>query len=198
MIAGSSNINLGESGPDNVTLALDMLLEEIEAERAHVKCAGADAFRDGDHGRVEASLAQSKMLEEFHGKAAALRKEWQKLASSASRGKGGKSGSGRRNLGKLRKGLRTPEPEFIEPILRVLIEMGGHGRTATVVAQVGEVMQPVLRDVDYETLEGDGKPRWEKAANWAREHMVRDGLLKSDSPHGTWEISEEGRARLGS
>lgn len=188
----------GGNASDSVTLVLDLLLEEVEAERAHVKCVGADAFRDGDHDGVEASLAQSKMLEEFHGKAAALRKEWQKLASSASRGKGGKSGSGRRNLGKLRKGLRTPEPEFIEPILRVLIEMGGHGRAATVVARVGEVMQPILCGVDYEALSGDGKPRWEKAANWARRLMVLDGLLKSDSPHGIWEISEEGRAHLGS
>ena len=59
-------------------------------------------------------------------------------------------------------------------------------------------MQPVLGDVDHGALRGDGKPRWQRAANWARRHMVLDGLLKSDSPRGVWEISEAGRARLGS
>ena len=198
MTTGPSSSHSGENDPDSVALALDLLLEEIERESDHVKRAGSEAFRDGDHGRVEASLARSKVLTEFYGEAVALRKEWRKLAMWAGRSGGGKSGSGRRNLGKLRKGLRTPESEFIEPILRVLIEIGGQGRTATVVARVGQVMQPVLCDLDHEPLPGDGKPRWEKAANWARRLMVLDGLLKSDSPHGIWEISEEGRARLGS
>ena len=198
MITGSNRSNSGESGLDSVTSALDLLLEEIERESDRVKRAGSDAFHDGDHGKVESSLARSKVLTEFYSKAVALRKEWRKLGKTAVLNGDGKSGSGRRNFGKLRKGVRTPESEFIEPILQVLVDMGGRGRAAAIVARVGEAMQSVLRDVDYETLPSGGKPRWEKAANWARDYMVRNGLLKSDSPHGLWEISEVGRGRLGS
>ena len=197
MITGSNSSNSGESRSDSVAFALDLLMKEIDRENDRVKRAGADAFHNGEYGRAKASLARSESLTEFYGRAAALRKEWQKLGKTAVLNGGGKSGSSRRNFGKLRKGLRTPESEFIEPILRVLVEMGGQGRTAAVVARVGEVMQPVLCDVDYEMLPSDGKPRWEKAANWARDNMVRDGLLKSDSPHGLWEISEAGRSPLG-
>ena len=196
MITGSNSSNSHESSPDSITSALDLLLEEIDMERDRVKDAGSNAFHVDDHGRVEALSAQLKALTEFYGKAAALHKEWRKLAKTAVLNGDGKSGSGRRNFGKLRKGLRTPESEFIEPILRMLIELGGQGKGTTIVARVGEIMQPVLGDVDYETLPGDGKPRWEKATHWARRHMVLDGLLKSDSPRGLWEISEAGRARL--
>ncbi len=33
-------------------------------------------------------------------------------------------------------------------------------------------------------------------AQWARIIRVEAGLLKKDSPHGIWEISEQGRAEL--
>ena len=88
MTTGPSSSHSGENDPDSVALALDLLLEEIERESDRVKRAGSDAFRDGDHGRVEASLAQSKDLMEFNGKAVALHKEWQKLAMSGRRGAG--------------------------------------------------------------------------------------------------------------
>ena len=196
MITGSNNSNSHERGPDSITAAFDLLLEEIERERECANRAGADALLDGDYGGAKTSMAQSEILTEFYGKAAVLHKEWRKLGKTAVLNGGEKSGSGRRNFGKLRKGLRTPESEFIEPILRVLIELGGQSKGTTIVARVGEIMQPVLGDVDYETLPGDGKPRWEKAAHWARRHMILNGLLNPDAPRGIWEISKEGRARL--
>jgi len=53
------------------------------------------------------------------------------------------------------------------------------------------------RKVDLEPLASDPKtPRWRNAACWARSAMVNEGLLKSDSPRGVWEISAEGRKRL--
>ena len=90
MITASNGSYSGESGLDSVALALDLLLEEIERERDRVKCAGADALYDDDHRGAEASLVRSKALTEFYGKAAALRKEWQRLAMS------GRQGTGRR------------------------------------------------------------------------------------------------------
>ena len=35
--------------------------------------------------------------------------------------------------------------------------------------------------------------RWRNAAQWARNSMVNDGLMKNDSPRGVWEISDKGR-----
>jgi len=58
-------------------------------------------------------------------------------------------------------------------------------------------MKPVLKKVDYDPLaSGPDNPRWRNAAQWARNSMIRDGLLKGDSPRGVWEISDKGRAAL--
>ena len=54
-----------------------------------------------------------------------------------------------------------------------------------------------LRDVDYEPLAFNPEtPRWRNAAQWARNSLVREGLLKNDSPRGVWEISDIGLERL--
>ena len=38
--------------------------------------------------------------------------------------------------------------------------------------------------------------RWRNAAQWARNSMIHEGLLKADSPRGVWEISDQGRRAL--
>ena len=63
--------------------------------------------------------------------------------------------------------------------------------------RVGQVMQGVLRDVDHQPLASDpGLPRWRNAAQWARNSMVQEGLLRNDSPRGIWEITDAGRQSL--
>lgn len=88
MITESNGSYSGESGLDSVASALDLLLEEIERDRDCANRAGSDAFSAGNHGKVEASLVRSKVLTEFYGKAAALRKEWHKLAMLGRRSTG--------------------------------------------------------------------------------------------------------------
>ena len=183
---------------DGVASALELLLEEVEREIDRANRAGSSAFQSRDHRQVQASLARSEVLTGFRDKVDALGEEWRALAMSVDHGERGKAGSPKRDLGKLPKGLKTPEKAYMEPILQVLNEMGGRGQAGEVVGRVGHVMEPVLRDVDYQLLRGDGKPRWQKTVNWARFLMIKDRLLKSDSPRGIWEISDEGRAHLGS
>ena len=85
------------------------------------------------------------------------------------RGRTKKPRAERRNLGKLRKGLRTPTEAYYGPILRTLDEMGGSGKVAEVLDRVGELMKPVLKDVDYEPLASNpDNLRWRNAAQWAR------------------------------
>ena len=43
---------------------------------------------------------------------------------------------------------------------------------------------------------GPDNLRWRNAAQWARHSMVKDGLLKDDSPRGVWEIADKGRTVL--
>lgn len=188
----------GGDGSGGVASALELLREEVEREMERIGRVGADAFLslDLDRAQINAALARSEAMVAFRGKVTALIEEWNALAKRVNRGANGKTGAARRNLGRLPRGERTPEKAFVQPILRVLNEMGGRGQAGEVVERVGQVMEPDLREVDYQPLPRDGKPRWQKSAHWARRHMIGEGLLKSDSPRGRWEISDEGRARL--
>ena len=149
--------------------------------------------------KIPPSQQKSPQLEAPRSTMSAPSEEWRNPAASDDQVEGEKAGSARRrDLGRLPHGRSTPQKVFRKPILQVLIDMGGQGNAPEVVERVGQVMKPELRDVDYQLLSIAGVPRWQRNVHWARYHMVRDGLLKSRSPRGVWEISEKGRAFLGS
>ena len=132
----------------------------------------------------------------FRDAIAALRKEWDAI-SGAPAVEDEEAQAERRNLGRLRKGLRTPEAAYYLPILKALVELGGSAKMQAVLDKVYQAMKPVLKDVDHEPLASDpDMPRWRNSAQWARNTMRQEGLLKDDSPHGIWEITEAGRARI--
>jgi hypothetical protein len=95
-----------------------------------------------------------------------------------------------------RRGTRTPETAFYEPILKALIEVGGSGRTAEIVDRVGQIMAGTLTAEDRESLPSTGMARWDTTCRFARHSMVRNGLLDADSPHGIWRVAEKGEEYL--
>jgi restriction endonuclease Mrr len=55
-------------------------------------------------------------------------------------------------------------------------------------------MKGILNKYDYEPLPSNPtQKRWENSVQWARNTMVNEGLLSSDSPRGIWEITQKGR-----
>jgi hypothetical protein len=127
-----------------------------------------------------------------------LRKEWTKINAAAEEKEDEETRIQCNNMGKLRKGLRTPESSYVLPILQALDQMGGSGKVSDVIDKVGEIMRPILKNIDYDPLASNpDNPRWRNTAQWARNSMVNEeGYLKKDSPRGIWEISEKGRAFL--
>lgn len=94
------------------------------------------------------------------------------------------------------KGERTPRQAFRISILEVLIELRGKGKVNEILEKVEIKMKKVLKPVDYEKLPSGVMIRWQNTAQWERYIMVQDGLLRSDSPKGTWEITDEGKRLL--
>ena len=92
-----------------------------------------------------------------------------------------------------RRGEKTPQDAYIIPILESLIESGGEGRAKDILGMVEQKIKGILKDVDYELLPSGIDIRWRNTAMWVKTDMKNQGLLKSDSPHGIWEISEKGR-----
>ena len=93
---------------------------------------------------------------------------------------------------KLRKGLKTPQRSFRQSILEAVYELGGRASVSDVLKVVKDKMKPLLKDVDYQKLPSGVDFRWRNTAMWERFSLVNEGLLKSGSQDGIWELSEEG------
>ncbi len=186
-----------ENNPINVTSAFELLLEEIEAEIDFINRMGARAFEAREYEKAREALERAATLTAFRDKVAALRKEWETMLAAADQAEDEETRQERRNLGRLRRGLRTPEHAYYRPILQALEEAGGSAPMAQVLDRVYQLMQGVLKDVDHQPLASDpDMPRWRNAAQWARNSMVKEGLLKADSPRGIWETTHQGCAWL--
>lgn len=93
-------------------------------------------------------------------------------------------------------GIRTPEHTFILPILQTLETAGGEAETGSVLEGVLDRMRHILKPSDFETTQTSGQPRWKVSIYLARSIMVRQGLLRNDTPRGIWAISDLGRRYL--
>lgn len=97
------------------------------------------------------------------------------------------------NEGGRLRGVKTPQHTYRVPILEALVEMGGTGQAADVLDRVFEKIKYRLNEYDLAMLPSKTDYRWRNTANWAKFALIEDGLLRDDSPRGTWEITEAGR-----
>lgn len=182
---------------NEVNEAFEIVLEEIEAVANGFNEAGAEAFHRSDYEKARQAIEEATRLGEFREKVRTLQKEWANLFAQRVRGR--RKTARRRGRGRLPRGLRTPEDAFRRPILEALVELGGRAPLPDVLDLVEAKMGGVLKPHDYEPLPSQPRSiRWRNTAQWCRNTLVREGLMKSDSPYGIWEISEQGRKALSS
>jgi hypothetical protein len=179
---------------NEVNAAFDILLKEIEHVVDSLKDEGAAALKAGDFSSAQRAAEKAKQLYEFQGKVKALQREWISLET---RRQPYLMKVRRSNSGRLPRGLRTPEEAFRRPILEALVELGGRASASLVLDRVGRKMANVLTQHDRQPLPSrKDEMRWQNSARWCRNTLVSEGLLKSGSPKGIWEISEAGRKFL--
>ncbi|MGC6423820.1 MAG: winged helix-turn-helix domain-containing protein [Lentimonas sp.] len=190
-ISSNNNNDVGE--------ALALLSETLTEEEARIREEGADAMKTGAYDTATEVIDFAKQLLAFQGKVAALADEWEEIenARDAATPEVQEIVS-KKFFGKKRKGIITTQDEYCQPLLEVLVEMGGKGPTDEVLDRLGDKMKGVLKPVDYECHKSDEKQiRWRNSAQWARNKMVNtDGRMKKGSPRGIWEISDKGRKWL--
>jgi restriction system protein len=97
----------------------------------------------------------------------------------------------REQKGKLPKGQKTPQQAYRRPIIEALDELGGSGTVIDILDIVETKMKTLLSEIDYKEIP-TGDIRWRNTAMWERFEMIKDGLLKSGSPRGVWELSNKG------
>jgi restriction system protein len=177
---------------NEVNTAFEILLEEIELVANQLNDAGGDAFRDRDYERAKGAVQDATRLAEFREKVKQLQKEWTALFTTSRRAQ--LKIARRKRSQRLNRSLRTSEDAFSKPILEALVELGGSAPINDVLERVEKKMSSILNEYDRQRLpSGRRSVRWKNTAQWCRSGLVRGGLMKADSPHGIWEISEDGR-----
>lgn len=179
---------------NEVDAAFEILLEAVELVTNDLNEGGAKAFKTGDYEAARRAIEEATRLADFREKVKALQKEWATFFAKRPR----RARKARRaSKGRLPRGLRTPEEAFRRPILEALVELGGKASMGQVLDLVEKKMGAKLTKYDFQPLPSDPKSiRWRNTAQWCRNSLVREGLMRSDSPYGIWEISELGRRAL--
>lgn len=87
------------------------------------------------------------------------------------------------------------EAEYELPLLEALSRRGGSGSAAEITDAVGVALRDRFSPADLE-LHKSGDIRWRNRTAFTRLRLKEHGFLRSDSPRGTWEVTERGRERL--
>ena len=169
-----------------MSAAFELLREEVDSQMSRVNQEGGEAFVAGDHAKAQAALKRATELDAIHQQLDELEERYPIWLRTASAGAEGGT--------KLLRGLKTPESAYRLPILRALVELGGKGSIDAVLERVYAALKGSLNEYDLAALPSDeDMPRWRNTAQWARNSLRAEGLLRADSPRGIWEITEEGR-----
>lgn len=167
------------------------LFEEIEEEIDAVKQSILNGVASEHFEEVEKASQRAGQMKDILWRIVPLGQEWNTLFSLKEEKE--EQDTERRDLGRLRRGLRTKEEAYYRPILEILKDLGGSARIGQVFERIPQEMTEILQEVDFKTLPSDSSsPRWRNTARFARLTLVKRGLLRDDSRRGTWEITKAG------
>lgn len=182
---------------DEVSDAFALLRDEISAVVNWLGVEIADATTQRNFDAAEALLTLAREAEAIAADVNGAAARWEKLARRLGTDGNARPAAGRRrNLGRLRRGEKTPQEAYWRPILASLVRRGGRARTGEVLDDLERELAGTFTAADLEPLPSDPRTlRWRNAAQWARQELVQEGLL-TRSPRGVWEISDAGRQWL--
>src|SRR6266700_857527 len=81
---------------------------------------------------------------------------------------------------------------YEEAILTALFVAGGESTADKIVSGVFKKLGANLRESDHR-IEPSGQQQWVHRVHANRFHLVELGMLKNDSPHGLWQLTDAGR-----
>jgi hypothetical protein len=87
---------------------------------------------------------------------------------------------------------KLPQKEFRWPLLLTLLRLGGAAPVKAIRQEMEPLMAAQLGAGDYEKV-SSGEVRWWNAVCWERNQLVKEGLMKSTSDRGMWEIGERAK-----
>ena len=160
-------------GGSNVNKSLVGLRRSLKECQARVNQEAGMLLSKGLYARAESLVDVAKSVDTF-------RAEVESLHTRSKAINGGSQG--------VPKTPQTPLWEYYQPMLQALAGLGGTAR----IAEIEPAVELLLKD---RLLEGDlsrmarGRARWQVMIRRARKHIVKEGLLDSDTGLD-WKISQ--------
>jgi len=91
--------------------------------------------------------------------------------------------------------MALPTQTEIEiPLLEILVEMGGKGKTKEIYPLVTKKF-PSISDEDLQITLASGGNKWTNSIQWTRQRLIYKGEMLTPG-WGIWEITDKGRERL--
>lgn len=92
------------------------------------------------------------------------------------------------------RGKRTLRPKtdsktLRQHILKALRALGGRAPVRQVLEEMGNQLEGKLLPGDLEWRESANEYVWHNNTRWERSRMVKEGILKKETPSGIWEIA---------
>lgn len=96
----------------------------------------------------------------------------------------------KRQKGRLSRSPKTEQKVLREVMVKSLRTLGGRARVIEVIKEMERQLEGKLLPGDMGWRESTGEYVWQNNAKWERFRMTQDGILRSDSPRGYWELNE--------
>lgn len=184
----------------NMNAAFEFLLEELEAELAHMENVAGRALQTHRHDWAREFSELATVVTDFRNEVRNLQKQWQERAAwiEESEDKFGVAAEWRAASRYVQE-PRTPLADYFDPLLQAIHRLGDAARTEELARALPELMQGVLTDADRQPLAALPRiPRWRNALVWALRDMVADGWLEpaaAGTPADVWRATEGGQWR---
>ena len=163
-------------GGANVNKSLMGLKKSLKESLVRVNQEAGMLLSKGSYERAESLVNVAKSIDTFRIEVESLHTRWKEI-------KGGPQGTA--------KAPQTPLWEYYQPILEALVDLDGAARIAEIESAVGLLMKDRLVEGDL-SIRANGRARWQVMIRRARKHMVKEGLLDSDTGMD-WKITQQGR-----
>ncbi len=179
-----SGVGSDQIGPMNAQLReIASAIEKLEKQNVTVP----EPFR-AEKTRIAAALTiqtdASEELRQFSAAMENILKDIKAIVGST-RSRGTKPGKKRSMTPK------TPVATLRQLIIESLRELGGSARKNDVLGLMEKKLEGQLLPGDMEWRNATNDFAWQNNACWERYRMKEENVLKSGSPRGTWELSED-------
>jgi hypothetical protein len=181
---------LDASNDDSDVGEREAQLREIAKTIERLEKAGVavpDVLR-GEKTRLAASLAvhadSTQALAQLADEFANITKELKTRLGQ------GQTVTSAKTKGKRSRAPKTDKTVLREHVIRALRKLGGSGRVADVIEEMGRQLEGKLLPGDLEWREATNEYVWQNNSKWERYRMTQDGTLRNDSPYGIWALTE--------